>query len=123
MRKVEIMLIIVVAVAIAIIFSYTANASTYGNFTEAFDNEGKTYTVVGHLNKEEPIQSPQANLVIFDMVDKQGKACKVYLNQTVPEHFDRSDNVVITGKANRGKEAFMATDVQLKCPSKYNDEL
>lgn len=121
MKKVEIILIVVVAVAIAIIFGFTANASTYGNFDQAFQNEGKTFTVVGKLDKESPIKS-QANLVVFNMIDKQGKECKVYLNQTVPEHFDRSDNVVITGKANRGKEAFMATDVQLKCPSKYNDE-
>lgn len=121
MKKVEIILIVLVAVAIAIIFGFTANASTYGNFDQAFQNEGKTFTVVGKLDKESPIKS-QANLVVFNMIDKQGKECKVYLNQTVPEHFDRSDNVVITGKANRGKEAFMATDVQLKCPSKYNDE-
>lgn len=123
MRKVEVVLIIVVAVAIGIILSYTANASTYGNFSEAFTNEGKTFTVVGELNKEMPIQSPQANLVIFNMIDKKGKECKVFLNQTVPEHFDRSDNVVITGQANKKEGAFMATDVQLKCPSKYNDEL
>lgn len=123
MKKLEIVMIIVVAVAIGVIFSYTANASTYGNFNEAFTNAGKTYTVVGELNKEMPIEAPQANLVIFNMVDKEGKECKVYLNQTVPEHFDRSDNVVITGKADKDKNAFMATDVQLKCPSKYNDEL
>lgn len=123
MRKVEIVMIVVVAIAIAVIFSYTANASTYGNFSEAFTNSGKTFTVVGELNKQVPVQSPQANLVIFNMIDKEGKECQVYLNQTVPEHFDRSDNVVITGKADANKKAFMATDVQLKCPSKYNDEL
>ena len=122
MKKIEIILIIVVAIAIAIIFGFTANASTYGNFTQAFEKEGKTYTVVGKLDKESPIKS-QANLVVFDMIDKEGKTCKVYLNQTVPEHFERSDNVVITGKANKEKNAFMATEVQLKCPSKYNDEI
>lgn len=122
MKKTEVILIIVVAVAIGIILSYTANASTYGNFTEAFNNEGKTFTVTGELNKEVPIKT-QANLVIFNMIDKKGKECQVYLNQTVPEHFDRSDNVVITGQASKEKDAFMATEVQLKCPSKYNDEL
>lgn len=123
MKKLEITLIVVIAVAIGIVFSYTANASTYGNFSDAFANSGKTYTVVGELNKELPIETPQANLVIFNMFDKNGKECKVYLNQTVPEHFDRSDNVVITGKADGDKNAFMATDVQLKCPSKYNDQM
>lgn len=123
MRKIEIVFIVVIAIAIAVIFSYTANASTYGNFTEAFDKSGSTFTVVGELNKEIPVDASTPNLVVFNMIDKEGKECKVYLNQTVPEHFERSQSVVITGKADADKNAFMATEVQLKCPSKYNDEL
>lgn len=123
MRKIEIVLVVVIAVAIAVIFSFTASASTYGNFTEAFDKSGSTFTVVGELNKEIPVDASTPNLVVFNMIDKEGKECKVYLNQTVPEHFERSQSVVITGKADAEKNAFMATEVQLKCPSKYNDEL
>ena len=40
MRKIEIALIIVVAITIGIIFSYSSQASRYGNFTEAFAEEG-----------------------------------------------------------------------------------
>ena len=122
MRKVEIALIIVVAITIGIIFSYSSQASRYGDFTQAFAENGSTYKVIGTLNKEIPVESPQANLVIFNMIDDKGKECKVYLNETVPEHFDRSDKVVITGKADPEKNAFFATEVQAKCPSKYADE-
>ena len=68
------------------------------------------------------METPQANLVIFNMIDEQGKEVKVYLNETVQEHFDRSDKVVVTGKADSEKNAFFATEHQAKCPSKYNDE-
>ncbi len=122
MRKVEIALIILVAVTIGIIFSYTSQASRYGDFTQAFAENESTYKVIGTLNKEIPVESPQANLVIFTMIDDKGKECKVYLNETVPEHFDRSDKVVITGKADPEKNAFFATEVQAKCPSKYAEE-
>jgi|GEM_PF-3110333 cytochrome c-type biogenesis protein CcmE len=122
MRKVEIALIIVVAVTIGIIFSYSSQASRYGNFSQAFAQEGKIFKVIGTLNKDIPVETPQANLVIFNMIDQDGKECKVYLNETVQEHFDRSDQVVITGTADGEKKAFFATEHQAKCPSKYNDE-
>jgi len=122
MKKVEIALIVGVAIIIAVIFGYTSKGSQYGNFTEAFAKNGNTFKVIGTLNKDKPVESPQPNLVIFNMFDDKGKECKVYLNQTVPEHFDKSDKVVITGKADSEKNAFYATEVQSKCPSKYNDE-
>ncbi|MEN8928722.1 MAG: cytochrome c maturation protein CcmE [Flavobacteriales bacterium] len=122
MRKIEIALIIVVAVAIGFIFTYSTEASRYGNFTEAFAESGKTYKIIGTLNKDIPVETPQANLVIFNMIDKEGKEMKVYLNETVQEHFDRSDQVVVTGTADPEKNAFFATEHQAKCPSKYNDE-
>lgn len=123
MKKVEIALIIVVAITIGIIFSYSSGASRYGNFSQAFAENGKTFKIIGTLNKDIPVETPQANLVIFNMFDKQGKEVKVYLNETVQEHFNRSDQVVITGKADPEKNIFFATEHQAKCPSKYNDEI
>ena len=122
MRKIEIALIILVAITIGIIFSYSMNAVKSGNFTDAFANQGKTYRIKGTLNKNIPIEHPQANLVIFNMVDGDGKERQVYLNETVQEHFDRTDEVIITGKADNEKNAFFATEHQAKCPSKYLDE-
>ncbi|MGB1040043.1 MAG: cytochrome c maturation protein CcmE [Flavobacteriales bacterium] len=122
MKKIEILLIVIVAVTIGMIFIYSTGASRYGNFTEAFAEEGKTYKVIGKLNKNIPVQTPQANLVVFNMIDEQGKDVKVYLNETVQEHFSRSDKVVVTGKADSEKNAFFATEHQAKCPSKYLDE-
>jgi len=53
------------------------------------------------------------------MTDKEGKECKVVLNQSKPQDFERSEEIVLKGKAVG--EEFHATDMLMKCPSKYND--
>ncbi|MFN3916129.1 MAG: cytochrome c maturation protein CcmE [Flavobacteriales bacterium] len=120
MKKSHIIAIIIVAVGIGIITSFMANASTYGNFTEAFDNLEKKYTIVGHLNREMPVTS-QPNQTEFYMTDKEGVERKVILNQTKPREFDQSESLVLTGHA-ADDGVFYAHDILLKCPSKYNDK-
>ena len=122
MKKSHILLLILVAISIGVIMSFSMNASTYGNFTQAFDSPGNTFVVVGHLNKNKPIISDKPNLVEFYMTDKDSVEYKVFLNETKPQDFERSESIVITGVADKDKEAFMATKIQMKCPSKYNDQ-
>lgn len=120
MKKSHIIAIIVVAIGIGIITSFMANASTYGNFTEAFTNLEKKYTVVGYLNREKPVNS-LPNETAFYMTDKEGVERKVILNQTKPREFDQSESLVLTGVA-ADDGIFYAHDILLKCPSKYNDK-
>tara|TARA_B110000902_G_scaffold120824_1_gene141616 strand:- start:1346 stop:1894 length:549 start_codon:yes stop_codon:yes gene_type:complete len=80
------------------------------NFTEAFAEEGKIHNIIGTINKDIPVKTLQANLVVFNMIDEQGKEVKVFLNQTVYENFDRSDKLVVKGKADVEKNAFFATE-------------
>ena len=112
----------------SVAFSYFGNNSKFKdqsqeisleNFTEAFAEEGKTHNIIGAINKDIPLETIQAekmntedDLVIFNMIDEQGKEVKVYLflNKTVQENFDRSDKLVVKGKANVEKNAFFATE-------------
>ena len=120
MKRSHIIAIVVIAVAFGFIISTVASTSTYGNFTEAFGNVGEKYTVVGFINKEEPIKS-QPNLLEFTMYDKDSLERRVFLNQSKPHDFERAESIVITGKANK-KGDFAATEILMKCPSKYNDK-
>ena len=122
MKKSHIIAIAIIAVAVAAIFSTVADSSTYASFATAAEHPKKAYHVVGKLNKEKPQDyNPQvnANLFSFYMVDNEGKEMKVLLNKTKPQDFDRSEQIVIIGK-NAGDE-FHASDVLMKCPSKYNN--
>lgn len=122
MKKSHIIAISIIAIAVAVIFSTVADSSTYANFSIATEHPKKVYHVVGKLNKEKPQDyNPQenANLFTFYMIDNEGKEKKVFLNKTKPQDFDRSEQIVIIGKMSG--DDFYASDVLMKCPSKYNN--
>jgi cytochrome c-type biogenesis protein CcmE len=122
MKKTHIILLITLAVAIGVIISTISDSSTYASFSEAMNNPGKEYHVVGVLNRDKDMEyDPQknANLFSFYMLDNEGKELKVLFNGTKPQDFERSEQIVITGKYNN--DAFYADKILMKCPSKYND--
>ena len=122
MKKVHILGIIVIAVAIGAIFTTLNNTSTYADFTEAAKDPGSEFHVVGKLNKEkEAVYEPKvdANLFTFYMIDNKGVECKVILHKNKPQDFERSEQIVLIGQMQG--QAFEASDILMKCPSKYND--
>ena len=121
MKKIHIIAIVVIAVALAVIVSTISNSSTYAPFKTAIDNEGKTYHVVGKVDKEKAfIYNPESNANIFGfyLVDNEGVEKKVLYNGTKPQDFERSEQIVVVGKM-QGEE-FHASQLLMKCPSKYN---
>jgi cytochrome c-type biogenesis protein CcmE len=122
MKKAHIVIIILIAVSIGAILSTVADSSTYADFSEAFNNQGKEYHVVGHVNFDKPlIYEPEknANVFSFFMKDLNGVERFVMLNATKPQDFEMSEQVVITGEAR--DTFFMADKILMKCPSKYNN--
>jgi cytochrome c-type biogenesis protein CcmE len=123
MKKTHIIAIIFIAVAIAFMIGSVNDSSSYADFDEAFENPQKEYHVVGELVRSEEIAyNPEINpnITKFTMVDKKGERRKVILNKSKPQDFERSESVVLIGKAN-GDE-FHATEMLMKCPSKYKEE-
>lgn len=122
MKKSHIIAIAIIAVSVAAILTTVADSSTYESFTVAGEHPKKAYHVVGRLNKEKPQDyNPQvnANMFTFYMIDNVGKETKVLLNKTKPQDFDRSEQIVVVGKM--ASDGFHASDVLMKCPSKYNN--
>jgi cytochrome c-type biogenesis protein CcmE len=122
MKKSHIIALVLIAVAIAAILSTLSDASTYASFSVAGENPQKTYHVVGKLNKEKPLEyNPQenANLFTFFLVDNDGKETKVVLEKSKPQDFEKSEQIVVIGKMEGS--SFHASDVLMKCPSKYNN--
>jgi cytochrome c-type biogenesis protein CcmE len=123
MKKIHIIGIVLIAVALGVIISTISSSSTYADFSTAMANEGKTFHVVGKLNREKDfIYDPQqnANLFGFYLIDNQGKEMKVLFNDTKPQDFEKSEQIVVIGKV-KGDEFHVAKgDLLMKCPSKYN---
>lgn len=123
MKKTHIIAIIFIAVAIAFMIGSVNDSSSYADFDEAFSNPQKEYHVVGELDRSAEIAyNPEINpnITKFTMIDKKGERRKVILNKSKPQDFERSESVVLIGKAS-GDE-FHATEMLMKCPSKYKEE-
>ena len=122
MKKSSIIGIIIIAIAIGVIVSTYADSSTYGSFTDA-KLTAKELHVVGQLNKQKDLfYNPQqdANYFAFYMQDNSGKECKVVFNGSKPQDFEKSEQIVLTGKMV-GDE-FHASKILMKCPSKYTKD-
>lgn len=123
MKKIHIIGLVIIAVAIGIILSQSNDYSTYADFSTAMENADEEYHIVGRLNKSKPqVYDPikDANLFEFTMVDDKGVESKVIYKGTKPDGFDQTEKIVVAGNYN--KDHFQASQILMKCPSKYVDE-
>jgi cytochrome c-type biogenesis protein CcmE len=122
MKKSHLLAIVVVAVAIGILISASKDVTTYANFDQATKSEDKV-KLVGQLVKERPVEYDPAkdpNFLAFYVKDDAGEVRRVELMAPKPQDFERSESIVLTGQMKG--ETFAASDMLLKCPSKYKDQ-
>jgi cytochrome c-type biogenesis protein CcmE len=125
MKKLHIIGLIIIALSIGFIISLASDYSQYETFTSAEGETKKDFQVVGYLVKgKEMYYDPQVdpNYFTFWMKDKDSVQCKVILYSPKPQDFERTEQIVVTGRM-KGDD-FEAKSVLMKCPSKYKqDEL
>ncbi|NJN27908.1 MAG: cytochrome c maturation protein CcmE [Cyclobacteriaceae bacterium] len=130
MKKSHFIGILVIAVAVFVIISTAGDASTYVNFDEAkalsAAGNSKKVHVVGQLKKNErgEIVGVEPGIdkltVTFLMVDNSLETGKVFYNKPMPPDLQQSEQVVVIG--NYKNDVFIANQILLKCPSKYEEE-
>lgn len=121
MKKSYIVLLIVIVIAIGAVMATLSDASTYVNFEKAEQNPGKVYTVIGQLNREKPMDfDARAGVFTFFADDKEGNTRRVLYFKPKPTDFERSEDITMKGYAT--DTAFVADEILLKCPSKYNEQ-
>ncbi len=122
MKRSHIIALVLIAVAMGAILTTLGDSTKYADFKEAGQSPGTIFHVIGKLNREKPQEfNPKINpnVFVFYMVDREGTERKVILNQSKPQDFDRSEQIVIIGKESDND--FHAKEVLMKCPSKYNN--
>jgi len=123
MKKTHIFILVFVVAAIGVILSLFANTSTYTDFEAAVENPGKEFHVIGKLVMDKPIvydTKVDANKFTFYMTDQKGVERQVTYKGAKPQDFEKSEQVVVIGKIENN--AFEASSLLLKCPSKYNED-
>jgi cytochrome c-type biogenesis protein CcmE len=122
MKKSSIFGLVVIAIAIAVIITTYSSTSTYGSFSDAKKTTDELH-IVGHLDKGKELYydaTRDANYFTFYIKDNKGEECKVIYTGTKPQDFEKSEQIVITGRMT-GKE-FHASTILTKCPSKYTQD-
>lgn len=122
MKKSHIIAIAIVAVAIGILISASKDVTTYSNFAQATAS-GERVKLIGQLVKDRPVDyNPEKapDYMAFYMKDEAGEVRQVVLRAAKPQDFERSESIVLTGQMNG--DHFEASDMLLKCPSKYKDQ-
>ena len=132
MKKTHIIGIVIIALAIGIIMTTAGDASTYVSFKEAkelaLEGSSKKVHVVGRLKKDpaghivgmeyDAVKDP--NYFSFILSDTNKLEQRVVYFNPMPQDFERSEQVVITG--NMKNDVFVADKILLKCPSKYTEK-
>lgn len=113
-------IIIVVFMAIMGYLFTETNISYEENFSK-IKNSTKTMKATGSWVKEKSFHmDKQKKEFSFHMVDHLGNEMKVVYAGTIPNNFESSTSVVVTGKYQNG--TFHAKDILTKCPSKYEEQ-
>ena len=121
MKRSHIIALVVIAVLIGALLVTLQDASVYATFDLAEKQKPETVTVVGTLDLEAPITfNPQTSMLRFTAVDKEGERSVVLYNQPKPTDFERSEEITLTGHAT--DSLFVATEILMKCPSKYTNQ-
>jgi len=122
MKKIYIVGIVMIAAAIAMLTMAADDLSTYATFADAAKS-GERVKIAGQLSKDKPMHyNPEEdpNYFSFYITDSREEVRKVVLLAPRPQDFELSEQIVLTGQM-QGEE-FVATDMLMKCPSKYKDE-
>lgn len=122
MKKIHIIGMFMILVAIGVLMTAAKDLSTYDTFKSAAKTT-EAVKVVGKLCKDkEIIYDPRKdpNYLSFYVEDNNKEIRKVVLKNAKPRDFEMSEQIVLTGSMKN--DEFIASDMLLKCPSKYKDE-
>lgn len=113
----------IVVIAAGIVLSavnFVDSNVEYGDFAEAA-RQGKKIQVKGEwMQDRESYFDAEKAQFIFYMKDDQGEVRRVILEGAKPNNFELATSVVAKGKIEG--DAFHASDVLTKCPSKYEGD-
>jgi cytochrome c-type biogenesis protein CcmE len=121
MKKTHIAALIFIVIAIAAVISTVYDADTYSDFAQARQYPGRQFHIIGDLVVDMPIEEwIEDNVLIFSffLKDRNGDQQQVLYLGGRPQDFEKLDKVVMIGRFE--KDVFIASQLLLKCPSKYN---
>ena len=124
MKKIHIILLLLVIGGIVGMSFFIKDLTTYETFASAAKKSDEFVVIKVQLDKATPIEYDQVkdpNKTVFYAVDQDGKRHKVLYNNAKPTDIERSEGIDLNGYMRNGY--FECTKLQMKCPSKYKDDM
>ena len=124
MKTKHIILLIALGVGIAAILTGYGAAGKKGTFSDAAESPDKDSRVILTLVADKEIKFDalvDTEQFSFYGKDEDGVEKEVIVLKEKPYDFERSETIVVVGKLK--DDQFIASQIQLKCPSKYEDEV
>lgn len=125
MKIKHIVILVIIAVGIAAILGTYGDASTTVPFSKAAESPGKSFHVKTYLVKEKGIEfdaEVDPDRFSFYGKDSNGEIRKIICLKAKPQGFEHAEEIKLIGHITENDE-FIATDLQTKCPSKYESEI
>jgi len=122
MKKIPIIAGLLIILGGYLLVNASKDMTMYATFKDARNTTGKV-KIAGQLSKDKEMHyDPEVdpNYFSFYITDANEEEHKVILLAEKPQDFEQSEQIVVTGLMK--DEGFVATDILLKCPSKYKDE-
>lgn len=122
MKRSHIIVLFLIAISIALFASKLSNVSSYSSYEDASAKSGKTVQLIGVLDKSQPVNYDPVkdpNSFSFHLLDRDQKQVHVVCYDDMPRDFEKSDEIVLTGKMQ--ENTFYADEMLVKCPSKYQE--
>ena len=120
--KIIIAAIVVVGFIIFGSYSFLESNVEYTDVAGAMKSHKKVQ-LKGAWNKaKDAAFDAKSSTFTFYLTDESGRECKVILDGAAPNNFEMAKSVVAKGRYNAEDDAFHATEVLTKCPSKYEAE-
>jgi cytochrome c-type biogenesis protein CcmE len=110
--------VIVVVLGIYAISSFEGSMTPYVSIQEAI-NSGDAVQVKGERVNNGTFDI-EKNVFKFTLIDESGTKIDVIYDGAKPGNFEQATEVVCQGSYKDGK--FHATNILVKCPSKYQEE-
>jgi cytochrome c-type biogenesis protein CcmE len=124
MKKIHIVLLILIVAGISGMSFFIKDLTTYETFKSAAEKKEQFVVVKVKFDKSKPVyydQLKNPNYTEFYALDGSGRSSKVVYKNAKPTDIERSEGIDLNGYMRNGY--FECTKLQMKCPSKYKDNL
>lgn len=117
-------LIGITMIVLAIVLGWLGLQSAFRPYTTSVDeaiSSNRSVQLKGFLGSTGGYDD-NSNFV-FDIQDGSGEKMKVIYRQPRPSNFEQAISLVVIGRYDASQQAFLADEMLVQCPSKYQEQM